>query len=374
MKSVMLHREEITRKVILPLFGLGIQVTETDADLVVTAIQLNEPRPMRYPAYEDLADPEGRVKDLLSGFDEDRKLSRSERSKAPHFVFANAKTPSVQVKFIQDFGPVFTRNIDRPTSRTVTAHQNKEILRFEQQLYSLIFDLIQLVNDLIPFSRQAFKAVTPEMRVVLVEHPDKFSDFREELDYTIREHDRKVREVDSRLKVRNILTQDVRGKLDKLRELLSKINEFLDLSPEDNPDELLDNPTSWRNYRSYWCTQEKLSKASSLDVIDRANDLLCRVFNRFPLILCYADGMAQEMPDTDSYGILPALYYMLRLEYLYEREIRRCANPNCGGYFVPNSKSRWRCSDSCTGKAEAQRNRDRKKAERDAQRSFSNKD
>src|ERR1019366_8913918 len=104
MKSVMLQREKITRKVILPLFGLHIQIKETDADLVVSGIQWHGgPEPMRHPAYEDLADPEGRVVDLLKGIDEDRKLSRSERSKAPHFVFANAKTPSDQVKFVQDF-------------------------------------------------------------------------------------------------------------------------------------------------------------------------------------------------------------------------------------------------------------------------------
>ena len=71
------------------------------------------------------------------------------------------------------------------------------------------------------------------------------------------------------------------------------------------------------------------------------------------LILCYAEGMVQEMPCTNFFGILPALYYMLRLEYVYEREIRRCANPKCGEYFVPASKNRTYCSDLCSGGAES---------------------
>jgi len=367
----MLQREGISRKVILPLFGSHIQVKETEADLVVSGIQWHgEPRPMQLPAYDDLADQECRVVDLLSGYDEDRRLRRTERSKAPHFLFANADTLPEQKEFVRTFGPVLASKIDRTTSSpdlpTMTAHQNKAVLRFEQQLYALIFDLTQLVNNLIPFSRKAFKAVKPEMRAVLVEHPDRYSDYHAMFDYVIKETAKKVREVDSDLSRRNILTRDVKDKLDELREQVSKINEFVDPSPEDNLDELLHNPTSLRHFHSWQYTQIELSKASSLDVIDRANELLCGVFNRFPLMLCYADGMAQEMPAIDSSGILPALYYMLRLEYLYEREIRRCANPKCGEYFVPGSKSRAYCSDLCSGRASQQSWRDREKAKYEA--------
>lgn len=365
MKSVMLQREEISRKVILPLFGSHIQVKETDTDLVVSGIQWHgEPSAMRLPAYDDLADPECRTVDLLSGYDEDRRLSQTERSKAPHFLFANADTLAKQKEFVRTFGPVQASEIDRTTSRpglpTITVHQNIEALRFEQQLYSLIFDLTKHVNDLIPFSRKAFKEVKPEMRVILLEHPDRYSNVQKMVDTLAREAGEKVSKVDSCLTRSNILTRDVKDKLDKLRELLSGINAFLDPSPEDNLQDLIENPTSLRHLHSWQNTRSELLKASSLDVIDRANELLCELFNRFPLILCYADGMAQEMPDTNASGILPALYYMLRLEYLYEREIRRCADPKCGGYFVPGRKNRVHCSDLCTGRAMQQRHRKRK--------------
>ena len=166
MKSVMLRREEINRKVILPLFGSHIRVKETDTDLVVSGIQWHgEPRPMRLPAYDDLADQECRVVDLLSGYDEDRRLSQTERSKALHFLFANAGTLLKQKEFVRTFGPVLASKIDRTTSRpglpTMTAYQDIEALRFEQQLYSLIFDLTSLVNDLIPFSGSAQETVRP---------------------------------------------------------------------------------------------------------------------------------------------------------------------------------------------------------------------
>jgi hypothetical protein len=229
-------------------------------------------------------------------------------------------------------------------------------------VYSLIFGLTELVNDLIPFSRKAFKAVKPEMRAVLVEHPDRYSARHGILDYEIRETRKKAREVDSYLIRHNILTRDVKGKLDKLRELVSKISESVDPSPKDDREETRDNPPSWWNPSGWqYYTQTALSKTSSLDLIDRANQLLCDVFNRFPFILCCAEGVAQEMPYTNSLGILPALYYMLRLEYLYEREVRRCANPKCGEYFVPGSKSRTHCSDLCSGNAESQRYRYKEK-------------
>lgn len=369
MKSVMLQREEISRKVILPLFGSHIQVKETDTDLVVSGIQWHgEPSAMRLPAYDDLADPECRTVDLLSGYDEDRRLSQTERSKAPHFLFANADTLAKQREFVRKFGPVLASKIDRATSRpslpTMVVHQNIEALRFEQQLYSFIFDLTKHVNELIPFSRKAFKEVKPEMRVVLLEQPDRYSNVQEMIDTLVRETGEKVSKVDSHLTRNNILTRDVKAELDRLRGLVSKINSFVNSSPEDNLDELIDNPTSLRNFHSWQNTREELSKASSLDVIDRANELLCCLFNRFPLVLCYADGMAQEMPSIDSSGILPALYYMLRLEYLYEREIKRCANPKCGGYFVPGTRSRFYCSDLCTGRVSQQLWRDRESLRR----------
>ena len=36
-------------------------------------------------------------------------------------------------------------------------------------------------------------------------------------------------------------------------------------------------------------------------------------------------------------GIRSVLYYMLRLEYLYHREIRLCADPYCGMVLYPRS-------------------------------------
>ena len=370
---------QVTRKVILPKFGLGIRVTDTDTELVVSGIQLHgEPACKERPAYEHLADPESRVEDVLNLVDEDRKLPQIERSKAPHFVFANAKTEPDQKKFVENFGPVLASKIERKYSDTgsptMIAYQNKEALRFEQHLYSLVFELTGLVNDLLPFSRQAFKVIKPEMRVVLTKDPEEYSGYHEIFAYIVRETEKKAKEVDSDLRKTvwkddfgidqsKILTPEVDDQLNELRAVVSKINKFVDPFPFENLEELLENPNSWRHYRSWQCTQEELSKASSLDVIDRANGLLCAVFNRFPVLLCYAEGMAQQMPDTDSSGILPALYYMLRLEYLFEREIKHCADSNCGWYFVPSRTNRKYCCDRCSENAKNRRS-DRKKAEK----------
>ena len=115
-------------------------------------------------------------------------------------------------------------------------------------------------------------------------------------------------------------------------------------------------PFSWGESVSLgsFCSKERLSQDHPLTVVALANIMLCRAFSQIPLTLQYAGGgLVEELPKATPYGIRGVLYYMLRREYLNQREIKICTRHTCGLYFVPNRSDMKYCSESCQ-KAEKQ--------------------
>lgn len=348
MKTVNEKREKILRQMILPPWALQIEVNQTDTDLVVSGNHFWF-QPLKRDPYGDWD------MDILRGFDEDRKLPQTERSNAPHTVFASAFTLPEQVAFVRRFGPVLASEIHYGEHDKLIAHQNLKILSFEQQSFSHIFDLTRLVNELNGYSRKALSGEKVYGKRWIIAEPGNRN-----IASIAKEVEKRAKDFDSFLENRNILTRGARNELDDLRALVSKIDELVNPSPEDHLGELGD-PTSWRSISSPFYAKDQMSKASSLDVFDQANELLCSIFNRFPVTLCYAAGMAHDLPEMNPSGIRSVLYYMLRLEYLYHREIRLCADPYCGWYFIPGRTSRMYCSDTCSDNAKARRNRQKVK-------------
>ena len=345
MKTVNEKREKILRQMILPPWALQIdEVRQTDTDLVVSGKRWWF-HPLKRDPYGDW------VKDILSGVDEDRKQSQIERSNAPHIVFASAFTLPEQVAFVRRFGPVLASEIHYGEHDTVIAHQNLKVLNFEQQLFSRIFDLTRLVNELNRFSCDAFQGEKEYGERWVIAEPGNY-----DIASIVKEVENRAKDFDAFLKERKILTSGARDELDQSRVLVSEIDELMNPSPEDHLEELYD-PSSWRNLSSPFYAKDQMSLESSVDVFDLANELLCSVFNRFPVTLCYAAGMAHHLPEMNPSGIRSVLYYMLRLEYLYQKEIRLCANPYCGWYFVPGRTNRDHCCDTCYDNDKSRRSR-----------------
>ena len=92
----------------------------------------------------------------------------------------------------------------------------------------------------------------------------------------------------------------------------------------------------WQSIACLIPREDDLWSYDLLTALIAANDLLCSVFSAFPLALRYGNGMAVEMPDIKPNGIRPALYYMLRVEYMLRRPIAICAHRRCARYFVPD--------------------------------------
>jgi hypothetical protein len=357
MKTVPQQRplKQIPRQMILPPWALQIDaVRQTDTDLVVSGNHHFWFQRLKRDPYGDW------VTDILSGFDEDRKVSQIERSNAPHIIFASAHTLPEQVAFVQRFGPVLASKIHYGDHDTVIAHQNLKTLSFEQQLFSRIFDLTRLVNELTLFSWNASQGEKEYGKRWVIAEPGN------DIAFLAKEVEKRAKDFDAFLKEREILTSGAHDELGELRALVSEIDELMNPSSEDHSEEPYDS-SSWRNLSSPLYAKEQMSQESSLDVFDLANELLCNVFNRFPVTLCYSAGMAHDLPEMNPSGIRSVLYYMLRLEYLYQNEIRLCAHPYCGWYFLPGRTNRDHCSLTCYDNHKSQRSRDRKKAKLAAQ-------
>jgi hypothetical protein len=362
MKTINPQREKIRRTVILPIWAWSIDVKETDTDLVVSGDKWwrSQDPVNRYPFGEGEVPGYEGIPDFLRGFDEDRKLPPTKPSQAPHLLFAKADSAEKQKEFVKRFGPILASKIYKVDHTKVIANQNLRVLNFEQKLYSSISNLTRQVNELKQFSKDAFREGKACGKHLVISAPGSVD--AASVDRNITET---AKELDSVLKRRGILTPSARVKLYKIRELALKIGELMNPFPEDRLDEFGDS-SSWQNI-GFPYTKDEMSKASSLDILERANGLLCNVFNRFPTTLVYAAGFAHDMPVMERTGIRPILYYMLRLDYLYQREIKLCARPNCGGYFVPDRKDRIYCSNSCSNSDRQRRFQAKSKAESDKQ-------
>src|SRR5450631_3920952 len=257
MKTVNQERQKIRRPMILPPWAWKIEIRQTDTDLVVSGERWWFD-PLKRDPYGDW------VPDILRGFDEDRRLLPTRPSQAPHFLFARADTLPKQVEFVQGFGPVLASEIRFGNHDTVIAHQNLQILSFEQRLYSRIFDLTRLVNGLNHFSWGAFREEEEGSVKRWILLPDAY-DFAS----LAKDAAKRAKEFDSFLTRRGILTSEARDDLNKVRALVSEIDELMNPAPENHLEEL-DNPSSWRSLSSPLHAKDQMSWASSLDVLDVA--------------------------------------------------------------------------------------------------------
>jgi hypothetical protein len=93
------------------------------------------------------------------------------------------------------------------------------------------------------------------------------------------------------------------------------------------------------------------------DPIVNVNTAICEVLNAFPTYLQFfffgeeGKPRAVEMPRSDlSFGIRPALYFMLRTDYLQGWERRLCGRIGCGTWFTPTGHRPHHCSAICARK------------------------
>lgn len=350
-------RESMTRKFVVPPWADRIEVHETDSDLVVTGIGIGwQPLPSEYNI--------GLDRDLLRGFDAGRRMSRDKSRMAPHLRFAGSKATDQQVEFVREFGPILgTKIAEGVDPYDLIAHQPISILSLEQDLFSHYLELIRGLRKLKDWSR--FEPIAIR----------KYNDYHRSLadgDQSAIDKDllsKSNSDFDRFLLKAGAFKVELLQEIEKVRQHVASIQELIDSYPENIVWESegylagVPRPFDWKESVGLGslCNRERLSHELSSNVVLYANLMLCRVFNQVPLTLHYADSIVQDLPEATPYGIRPVLYYMLRMEYLYQREIKICGRPNCGFYFAPDRSDALFCSDLCENADKQRRHRARVK-------------
>ena len=340
-------RTQSQRQLIVPAWARRIEVIQGDTELKVYGWETWF-QPLEREFFAE-------SKDLLDGFDNGRKLRRDDSREAPHFLFAGAKTLAKSVEFVRAYGPVLASRVENPeqpdlsecvesgedsTVPDVVAYQKLSVLEIEQRLFSFVFDLVMAVNKLRDWGKLAVQA-EKKYTAPLPGGPQVW-----------------IPETRSFLENRELASDEDRLKIKEIGTLLVEIQGLIDSYPNDVLWES-DDPFTWDNPISSFCSRDHIDKDYSLNNYRWANYLLCHIFNLFPPRLDQVNGIVHEMPKLKPSGIRPILYYMLRLEYLSPRELRLCARPGCGGYFAPDRRDATYCSDSCQNIDKQRRFRER---------------
>ena len=211
----------------------------------------------------------------------------------PHIQFANARDEDDLIRFVQDWGPVWGRIEGKETNK-LSVLQFLEPLRREHRFFSNAAKLLAELGKDHPNVRNIAQQIA-----------------------TMAESRKAVwsGRSDPTLAAYSSLA---RKRLDELHLLILK------------PDE--DLPSSHPRKR----------------IIYYGHETLCYVLNRFPPVLVPDEGKVVELPQHQSEGIRPALYFMLREDYLRARKLKPCANDRCRNLFVLDGRSRECCTPACS--------------------------
>jgi hypothetical protein len=333
------------RKVVVSVWANHIEVTERESELEFCGTGLYFGSASKWNAA-------GLFKDLLERFDAFRSATRAESKRAPHLCFANATSFEEQLAFVREFGPILAHKAqgDAENDRIV-AYQNIAILQAEQSLFSLVYELVRTSTILHEWSLKAFPArdkyVAAYSSGITLEDCDPSSE-----KYSVGLK-RGAKLLDSAVERECRPTIDQRAAFKHLRSLLAQFLEAVAAYPKMAFD--IKPAFAWQELCTFVPLGSKLDHGDMLTVVSEANDLLCRVFNRFPVGLCYGNGMAITVPEIGPTGIRPILYYMLREDYLFSRPFRVCTLQGCSNYFVPVRRDTRYCSDECQNRAKQRR-------------------
>jgi hypothetical protein len=321
----------------LPLWAWKIEVEQTEAALIVSGTgRRYGPQDLQADSYP-VQDKQGDI--------------------AAHLLFAGADNPEKQLEFVKRFGPVLASRVENPVPESlepgdeyveIVAYQDLSVLDAEQKLFSRFCELTGLVSKLRDWAPNALakeeeyceRSVSSWEEFVALVGPKAAND-KESLN-------RGARDLDSFLTRNLVLLREERSQLKRVRNLICEILALIDSYPKDVQWDFA-TPFSWADHVHCPLVKDESADLSSVNIFRQADDLLCSVFNLFPLTLLPSNGIALlEMPHVKPSGVRTALYYILRMEYLYKRKISICARNNCRAFYIPTVKKQRCCGPKCT--------------------------
>ncbi|HQR65847.1 MAG TPA: hypothetical protein PLB02_00435 [Thermoanaerobaculia bacterium] len=268
--------------------------------------------------------------DLLGLYLEARR--RRDVRSAPHVVFSNCRTDEELVAFIRKFGPIWTEHTlpedpdtapKSPESCTDPQETPQEDLPTDPESGS---ELPEWVHDT-PIDEEGTITVLQDLDSARHDRA-AFSDLLRLVATLTPEEPEERRDARTGKRLVTLLRGSEVGPL--LRDL-KRGHGFLN-----SPD--IETPS--------------LPELSQL--VREAHEMVCGEFNRIKFHLVpFLDSTKKQwrltvLPRVWSHGILPALYLMLREDYIRGRRLGICGRLKCSSAFVIKRLGQRYCSDDCS--------------------------
>jgi hypothetical protein len=342
---------------------IDVEKTETKTALCVYGTGVNFGPQHRQVQSQPVQDKQGDI-------DKQQRARRLQPRQAAHLLFAEADNPARQLEFVKRFGPVLASRVENPIPESyepgdeyveIVAYQDLSVLDAEQKLFSRICELTGLVGKLTYWAPKAF-AKEEEYIEKCIPWPEFEALVGPKEANNKENRTRGGRNFDSVLVRDSVLLREESSKLKRVRNLICEILALIASYPKDVQWEFA-APFSWANQVYCPWVKDESDYLTSVNVFRIANDLLCDVFNLFPLTLFHSNGIADELPDVNPSGVRSTLYYALRMEYLHKSKLRICAWDNWRACFIRNADNVRFCSTRCKNAYNQRRLRERLKFE-----------
>lgn len=223
-----------------------------------------------------------------------------------HMMFANAKQGDALRKFVERFGPVVAESYGEGDD-TIVATQSWSDLKTEQAVYHAAWEL-----------REAFWSSSPQRLRDLVKII---------LDGVTKWPEQHAREVLLRAN-QGMGVPGWRFDDNNLTWLRGKVAELTALCGSPKGDKLL----------QFMKAPHKASEVAQL--------VLSELVNAYPVKLSLWGSVVAELPASDMlFGVRPALYAMLRREFISDTGVRFCKDETCGRLFTVTHGRQQYCPD-----------------------------
>lgn len=269
---------------------------------------------------------------------------------SPHIQFANAHDEASLTAFVRQFGPVvpseasispfpdpeqtaedYQAGVDR--RRTIAAVQSLRLLRNEQRIYAAALRLmIELKSGRNKPDATAILQHVIEIEEGVQNWPDQY------------EVERDWRKAHYLPPATWQFAAESPNEFESWKHDVEARIEYEKSSPP--------NRESYPNYESYLKAYARhvMIPAFRTSARDAGQYVLCKLINAFRTEVQHYQGNPAEVLDLFSlrFGIRPALYVILKKEYLGRGGAMVCGNDRCGDFFESERAGQRYCSPECS--------------------------
>jgi hypothetical protein len=275
-------------------------------------------------------------------------LQKGGANEAPHVRFARAETDEQLQNFIEHYGPICpiassvqlrpARGDDRPATEIVACEELAR-LRRERNTFVATSELLKEVKSQAP----SFNRMRELVDKIWIGTNGWFSEWKQEGSrrrelliggdqpswaWSVRSQ----RQIElKRNYCRSRRVPEVLLHPDRVDSNSAATNEELLRLKE-----ACDNPTD----------------TAAKEIVEPCHEIVCTLLNGFPVYVQRWEGLSIEFPAEDVvFGIRPALYYLLRCDYLSDVHIARCPWQHCSlKWFRQDRRGQIFCSAECERK------------------------